>query len=62
MDVQQQSRLGKSARRSFPEGEIAELASHDIASMVVGQFDVEAALRRQVVRQLTDKLDATTSN
>jgi hypothetical protein len=29
---------------------------------VVGQFDVEAALRRHLVRQVTDKLAATTSN
>jgi hypothetical protein len=30
--------------------------------MVVVQFDVEAALRRQLVRRLTDKLAATKSN
>jgi hypothetical protein len=28
----------------------------------VGQFDVEAALCRHMVRQVTDKLAATTSN
>ena len=28
----------------------------------MGQFDVEAALRRHLVRQLTDKLAATASN
>jgi hypothetical protein len=28
----------------------------------VGQFEVEAAVRRHLVRQLTDKLAATTSN
>ena len=31
-------------------------------SAVVGQFDVEAALRRHLVRQPTDKLAATASN
>jgi hypothetical protein len=29
---------------------------------VAGQFDVEAALRRHLVRQMTDKLAATRSN
>jgi transposase-like protein len=30
--------------------------------VVAGQFDVEAALRRHWVRQLTDKLAATAAN
>src|SRR5208337_2791742 len=36
MDVQQQSRLGKSARRVFAEGEIAKFPGHDFAGMVIG--------------------------
>jgi hypothetical protein len=31
-------------------------------NLLVGQFDVEAALRRHLVRQVTDKLAATASN
>jgi hypothetical protein len=43
---------------------ISFLASKAIppADLAVGQFDVEAALRRHLVRQLTDKLAATASN
>jgi hypothetical protein len=37
-------------------------ASFQFLISVVGQFNVEAALRRHLVRRLTDKLAATPSN
>jgi hypothetical protein len=54
--------LQRLTANSFPMASYDRKIERGRGAARVGQFDVEAALRRQLVRQPTDKLAATTSN